>query len=128
MKIRFLYALIGFVISIVVDILINILANGLQRQIFPEYLSAQTLWILAGLALGGLTIGYWLGHPIHVPPISPSHKKGTRARSSLTSSPQDTTITRLRALLSYSKLKGRGIHLSDILLLGLASILRSKDG
>ena len=112
---RSLYAITGLIVGAAVDILINLLAAGIQQRILPGQLSIQALWILAGLALLGLLIGYWLGGKVEVSAPSISQPM---PQSAPTTNTETITITRLRALLSYSKLKGQGIHLSDILLVG----------
>lgn len=118
---RALYSVLGFILGVVVAILLNLLAAGIQQHAFPHGFSDQLLWELAGLALLGLLIGYWLGERLKLPVNS-----APQLKSPETSTPQllyaerleTVTITRLRALLSYGKLKGKGIHLSDILLIG----------
>jgi len=42
---------------------------------------------------------------------SPTHSTSSTKQGTI-------TVTRLKALLSYGKLRGKGIHLSDILLFG----------
>ncbi len=124
MRSRFFYAFGGLLASAGVGIIINLLSAGLQQRTFPAQFSDQSLWILAGLAILGLLIGYWLGEKLQLQ--SPSAQTTTPSASSSPSSsapidtlkPEVVTISRLRALLSYSKLKGKGIHLSDILLIG----------
>src|SRR5205823_5481104 len=106
-----IYGVVGLFIGAAVDLLINLLAAGIQHRFILDQFNAEALGILAGLAVLGLLIGYWLGRPLNLsasPINQPVH-----------SEPSETlTITRLRAFLSYSKLKGRGIHISDILLFG----------
>lgn len=114
---RSLYAIAGLIVGVVVDILVNILAAGIQQQVFPNnMLSTQALWILAGLIVLGLVMGYWLGGKVTLQSTSSSPQ--AHSQSTSPASPESITITRFRALLSYSKLKGQGIHLSDILLIG----------
>ena len=119
MLFRALYSVLGLILGAVVALLLNVLAAGIQQHAFPHGFSDNLLWELAGLALLGLLIGYWLGERLKL-----SANTTSRPNSPGTSSTQSAsadgivTITRLRALLSYGKLKGKGIHLSDILLIG----------
>jgi hypothetical protein len=114
MKSRSHYAIIGLVIGAAVDLLINLLAAALQQHAFADQFSQHSIWWLAGLAVVGLLLGYWLGAELQLPAsTAPSTDP-----PATTGKRKTTTITRLRALLSYAKLRGRGIHLSDILLIG----------
>jgi len=103
--------MLGAIVGAVVDLLINLLAAGIQRHAFAQQFSIQAVWVLAGLVLVGLLLGYWLGKPLHLPTSSPSP---TVDRGQ----PDTITITRLQALWSHNKLKGRGIHLSDVFFIG----------
>ncbi|GAC1360869.1 MAG: hypothetical protein NVSMB38_44780 [Ktedonobacteraceae bacterium] len=109
-KIR--YILTGTLITTGSGIIINLLSSGIQQRTFPTQFSDQALWILAGLALFGSLVGYWLSGQLQVPPSS-SHPP-----SPYPLQPDVVTLTRLQAFLSYSKLKGKGIHLSDIVMIG----------
>ncbi|HYT46407.1 MAG TPA: hypothetical protein VEP90_29015, partial [Methylomirabilota bacterium] len=94
---------------------------GIQQHALPPRFSDQVLWELAGLALFGLLVGYWLGERLKLPVNSTTQLKpfGTSTTQPVPTGRFETvTITRLRAFLSYGKLKGKGIHLSDILLIG----------
>lgn len=108
---RPIYVISGLVVGAAVDLAINLLADAIQQRGFLSQFSDQALWGLAGLTLVGLLVGYWLGGSLQLPASSLS--QSTHPESSET-----VTLTRLKALLSYSKLKGKGIHLSDILLIG----------
>jgi hypothetical protein len=113
MSSRFLYAIIGAVVVALTNVLINLISAAIQQRAFSSQFSDQALWVLGALILVGLLLGYWLGGKIQVPSSSPSQPV-----SPATAKPDVVTITRLRALFSYSKLKGKGIHLTDILLVG----------
>ena len=111
MSSRFIYAIIGLFVGAGVDLLINLLAAAIQQQAFGDQFSRQSVWWLVGLASAGLLLGYWLGAELQLP-------APTAAPPTLTKAPKTVTMTRLQALLSYVKLRGRGIHLNDILLIG----------
>ena len=112
MQSRSIYAICGLFVGAVADIAINLLAAGIQQRAFPQQFNDQGLWGLGGLAVLGLLVSYWLGAQLQLPAAASS------SRPALSEKPDIITLTRLRALLSYSKLKGKGIHLSDILLIG----------
>ena len=65
----------------------------------------------------GLLLGLWLGAPVR---LQPRENAATRRIAGLTpaAAAQPITMTRLRALLSYGKLRGQGIQLADIILIG----------
>jgi len=113
-----LYCIAGLFVGAAVDILINVVAVGFQQQFFPNQITSQTLWIFSGLIVLGLLVGYWLGGPIQIPGSTAKQHAAFSLHSLSPERSETFTITRLRALLSYSRLKGKGIHLSDILLIG----------
>jgi hypothetical protein len=108
---RSAYAVIGLFAGAVVDLLVNLLATAIQQRAFPGQFSTSSILWLAGLAILGLLVGYWLGGPVHLP-ASPSVQTAPRRTTT------GVTITRFKALLSYGQLRGKGITLSDILLVG----------
>lgn len=111
---KFLYAFVGLLVSGFVGILINLLSAAVQQRAFPDQFNAQSIWLLAGLALVGTLVGTWLGGRVNVPStVTPSANQSSSPTKHGT-----TTVTRLRAFLSYGKLRGKGIHLSDIILFG----------
>jgi hypothetical protein len=111
MSSRPIYAISGLFVAAAVDIVINLLAAGIQQEAFAAQFSSQSLWILAGLAMFGLLLGYWLGAQLKLSAPGPTQHTPSEQ-------PETVTISRFRALLSYGRLKGKGIHLSDIVLLG----------
>ena len=115
-----IYAVAGLLIGAIVDVLVSLLAAGIQQRAFPGQLIPQALWILAGLAVLGLLIGYWLGGKVQVPASSPPSSSSTPSGPSVPPGEKATTveITRVRALLSYSKFRGKGIHLKNSFLFG----------
>ncbi len=114
MSSRFLYAFVGLLISGIVALLINLLSSAIQQRAFYEQLNTLPIWLLVGLICLGTLIGAWLGGKVGIP------SAGSLSASQTSSSSQIETIsvTRLRALLSYGKLRGKGIHLKDIILIG----------
>lgn len=105
-----IYAISGLLVGAVVTIGINLLSAAIQQRAFT-FFSDQTIWELVIFIVLGLLIGYWLGGQLQVP-TSATSKTSPAGKS------DTVTITRLRALRSYGKLKGKGIHLRDILLIG----------
>jgi hypothetical protein len=119
---RPMYALAGLFVGAAADVLINLLAAAIQQQTFGDRFSQGSMWWLAGLAALGLLAGYWLAGavPVRVPAPAPEQPAAGGAV-------QTVTITRLRALLSYAKLRGMGVHLSDILLIGARLDINTRD-
>ncbi len=111
MSSRPIFTIAGAIVGAIVDLLISLLAAAIQQQAFLDHFSDQAIWILAGAIVLGLLVGYWLGGPLKVPASSFSQSANIKSSGTV-------TITRLRGILSYTKLKGKGIHLSDILLIG----------
>lgn len=116
------YALIGLFVGASVDLVINLLAGALQQRAFGDQFSSQSVLWLVGLAVAGLLIGYWLGGAVAVPAsAAPAHAPTSPAAD------KPVEITRLKALLSYGKLRGQGIRLSDILLVGSRLDIDTRD-
>lgn len=121
-SIRRNYALIGLIVGAAVDLLINLLAGAIQQRAFGDQFSSQSVLWLAGLAVAGLLIGYWLGGAVAVPAAAaPAQTPASPAAD------KPVEITRLKALLSYGKLRGQGIRLSDILLIGSRLDIDTRD-
>jgi H+/Cl- antiporter ClcA len=115
---RPIYAIVGVFVVAAVDLLINLLAAAIQQRAFADQFSKQSVWWLVAVIVGGLLVGYWLGGPVRLSAPHQPEVSGT---------PKTVTITRLRALLSYAKLRGRGIHLSDIFLFGSHVDIDTRD-
>ncbi len=119
MRTQPLYAILGLAIGAFVSVLLNLIAAGIQQRAFATQFSNQSLWVMALLAFLGLLIGYWLGEKLKVSASSSSQPAPSSSQLTTVANDADTsTITRLKALLSYGKLKGKGIHLKDIVLIG----------
>lgn len=119
---RAIYALIVLFVSAGVDLLINLLAAWIQENSFGKQFSQQSPGWLIGSIVVGLLVAYWLGTELQLPAptttqLAPAGKQ----------KPKTVTITRLQALLSYAKLRGMGIHLSDILLIGSRIDIDTED-
>jgi hypothetical protein len=112
--------MLGLIIGAAVDLLINLVAAAIQQQTFANQFSTQALGGLVGLTLIGLLIGYWLGGPAQL--SAPSTPQVPDLQKSDT-----TTITRLRALWSHIILRGKGIHLRDVFLIGSTTDIDTKD-
>ena len=88
------------------------LAAAVQQRAFADQFGASAIGWLVGLSVVGLLLGYWLGAEVPLPSSAVPRSRTT------TGKPRPVTITLLKALLSYAKLRGRGIYLNDILLFG----------
>jgi hypothetical protein len=117
---RSVYAIIGLFVGAIVDLLINLLAAAIGKRAFDGQSSSSAVIWLAAAAVVGLLVGYWLGGPFQVPPVAPA-QAGAAVQS------DGVMITRLRALFSYAELQGRGVSLSDILLIGSRIKINTKD-
>jgi len=113
---RTTYAIIGALIGAATDVTIAILAVAVQQRTFGDQFTGRGLLLLIGLVIVGVLLGIWLGGEIRVPPAPQVQQHKVRSKAKQVTVP--VTMTRLRALLSYSKLRGQGIVLSDILLIG----------
>ncbi|HEX9921436.1 MAG TPA: hypothetical protein VGD99_02125 [Anaerolineae bacterium] len=107
------YAVGGLLLGLVANIAINLLSAAIQQRYFGDQFSDQSIWVLAAFALFGSLLGLWLSGPVPVPAAAAP----AQTQPSSHSASDWVSITRLRALLSYTKLRGHGIHLSDILLI-----------
>ncbi|SRR5258708_2712408 len=122
MSSRFLYAFGGLLISGIVGFLINLLASAIEQQAFSHQFSMTTIWFLLGFICFGTLLGAWLGGKISLPPTaSPPAPQTASPKSSET-----VSITRLKALLSYGKFRGKGLRLTDIILIGSRLDIDSK--
>ncbi len=119
---RTLYAIVGAVLVIFVDLAVNLIAAAIQSRSFSEQFDSQSVYLLAVLIGAGLFLGWFFGGGVELPAQSQS----TAPSQPVTSEPP-RTITRLRALLSYAKLRGQGITLSDILLIGSKLDIDTRD-
>ena len=120
MRSRPVYAIAVLLAFAAVDLLINLLSAAIQQRTFADQFGPSSIVWLAGLSVAGLLLGYWLGAAVQLQEPPPTH-------STHVGKPKTVTVTRLRALLSYARLRGKGIHLSDVLLLGSRIDIDSDD-
>jgi hypothetical protein len=119
---RLFSALIGAVAFLVVDLTLNLLAAAIQARSFADQFTDRSIWILIVILVGGFVVGFWLSGMVTLPaqavaaplPAQPSSARGV-------------AISRFRAILSYGKLRGKGIKLSDILLVGAVLDIDTRD-
>jgi len=119
---RAFYTIVGAVLVIFVDLGVNLLAGAIQSRSFSEQFDLQSIWLLAVLIGAGLFLGWFFGGGVELPVAKQPAAPGQPAT---TEPPR--TITRLRALLSYTKLRGQGISLSNILLIGSKLDIDTRD-
>lgn len=103
------YALAGAAVAVLIDLALNLLVAILQVRTPVEQFSQISVGWLVVLIVAGLLAGVWLSGKIAVPLVLPSPT---------TAAGEPQQITRLAALLSYGRLRGQGIRLGDILLIG----------
>lgn len=117
------FAFVGLLIGATVDLAINLLAASIQDQAFANQFTQQSIWLLAGLVLGGLLLGYWLGAEVTIP-----NRDSSKTPPSMISDEHGTiTLSRLQAFLAYIKLRGKGIHLKDIVVIGSRIDIDTKN-
>jgi hypothetical protein len=115
-----IYALIGLLVGGIVDVLLNLLAAAIQQHAFQNQFNEQSIWVLLVLTIVGSLVGYWLGGKIRVSPLVESNTPLPDAGGS-------SAITRLQALLSWIKLRGKGVHLSEILSIASKIDIDTRD-
>lgn len=119
---RGLYLVVGLFAGIAVNIALNLLSAAIQQKLFAGQFSTGAIWGLAIFAVVGSLLGLWLSGLVTIPAnAAPAGTKPIPAAD-----PNRVNITRLRALFSYTKLKGKGVTLTDILL--IASKLEINTG
>jgi len=110
---RVFYGMVCAAIGALTNLAINLLSAALQQRAFADQFTTSAIGWLGGMTVVGLLVGVWLGAeiPLPAPPVAqaPPQKRKKGAANTV-------TMTRFRALLSYGKLRGQGIHLADILL------------
>ena len=123
---RITYGIIGAMIGAATDVTIAILAVAVQQRTFGDQFTGRGLLLLIGLVIVGVVLGIWLGGEVRVRPTAlQAQPRKVQSKAKLATTP--VTITRLRALLSYGKLRGQGITLSDILLIGSTLDIDSRE-
>jgi hypothetical protein len=114
---RAVYAIVGLLLAAGADLAINLLGAAIQQVAFADQFDTAAIVFLVVISVVGTLAGYWLGKELELPlPATPPPTTG--AQPAATGQPGTLKITRLRALLSYAKLRGMGIDLNDILLIG----------
>lgn len=117
---RPVYAVSGLFVGAAVNIVGNLLAAAIQQRSLANQFGPHAIWWMSGLSTIGLLVGYWLSAEIQVPRASPSQPTSAGGAKTV-------TITRLRALLSHATLRGQGIYLSDIILMGSRIEINARD-
>jgi hypothetical protein len=112
---RPLYAFIGALLGAMIDLAVNLLAAAIQQRPLGDQVLRHGAGWLIGLILSGLVLGLWLGTRVQ---LQPNDSAATPQASPQHHVNQSITMTRLRALLSYGRLRGQGIALTDIVLCG----------
>jgi uncharacterized membrane protein YeaQ/YmgE (transglycosylase-associated protein family) len=116
--VRIVYGVIGAAVGALVDLAINLLAAVIQARTPEEQFRQWPVAGLIGFIVVGLLIGLWLGKELVLQPQQPQERVTAGPGAPR---PQPIKIRRLRAFLSYGRLRGQGIELKDILL--VASVL-----
>lgn len=117
---RWIYGVAGLLLGGAASVALNLLANGLQQRFFPDQFSDQALWGLAVFAAIGGLIGLYLGGKVTVTPATANNLVPATP-------PQPVQLTRFKALFSLGELRGKGIHLADILLIGSKLTIDTRD-
>ncbi len=111
---RGVYVIAGLLVGIVVNVAVNLLSAAIQQKYFADQFSTQAMWGLAIFAVGGSLVGLWLSGLVPIP----ASAAPPQAKPIPTNNPNQVMITRFRAFLSLGKLRGKGITIADILLIG----------
>jgi hypothetical protein len=106
---RLLLAFLGGLVGACVQVLLAFLSADLAEASLLDQLVSDRFWYLIGAIVAGIFVGAWLGGAV---PVSSDEGSGQPTAD------RTTTMTRLRAIFSYIKTRGKGIHMSDIFTLG----------
>ena len=112
---RATYAFVGALLGAIINLVINLLAAAIQQRPLGAAVLQQNVGWLIGLIVVGLVLGLWLSACVQ---LQPNYSSTTPQTSPQHRVVQPITMTRLRALLSYGRLRGQGIALTDIMLCG----------
>lgn len=124
MSSRLTHGIVGLllvaVIKIASELCVDLLAGAVGQEIFKNQFDTGSIVALALLSLVGFLLGSWLGAEVELKAVpNDSSQEATNAGT--------TTVTRLRALRSYARLRGSGIHLSDVLMVGSQLDIETED-
>ena len=111
---RTTYAFVGALLGAIINLAINLLAAAIQQRPLGASVLQHIDWLI-GLIVVGLVLGLWLSARVQ---LQPNDNGATLQTSPQHRMAQPITMTRLRALLSYGRLRGQGIALTDIMLWG----------
>lgn len=114
---RAVYAIAGLFLMAGVSLAINLLSAAVQQIAFAAGFGTAAIISLVVFSIVGTLGGYWLGKELELP-LAAASPLPAGTQPAVVSQPRALKITRLRALLSYAKLRGMGIDLNDILLIG----------
>ena len=109
---KLVYAFIGLLVGAAVNIMLNMIAAAIQQKAFSDHFNDQSIVILVALSLLGLIIGYWLGTAVDVPESVINSHEQTQDSGKI------VKVTRLMALWSFIRIKGKGITITDVVSLG----------
>ncbi len=121
---RILYAFVFGLIGACVDLAINLLAGVMQQKSPRLFLGQHGIGLLITLIVFGLLLGVWFGATVRLQPRINSTTPAPPTRQGVA---YPIALTRFRALLSYGRLRGQGITLADILLIGSVLDIDSRE-
>lgn len=116
---RIVYIIIGAVFGAGSNLLINLSSVSFVNQKSSSPTLFSSPWLLVGMSVFFGAVAYWFSGLIEIPISAPTNNT-IDSSSSANEDVEEKSIkiTRLVALLSYSRLRGTGIKLNDILSFG----------
>lgn len=121
------YGFIGLIIGAIVEIIIHLIAISLHEGPFKISFSKWSFILLVVLALLGLLAGRWLGSEVPMPDKNQNIERLGRPSARPPLNTQGVKVTRLRALLSSLKIRGRGVSLDDVKARGSRIDIDTRD-